>query len=118
MRFFLDENFPVAAFDLLNSLGHEVARALDHYPPGTDDSTLLAHAQRQTAVFLTTDKDFFHTVPWLYPQRTAPVIAITLDQPNRQRILNRLQAVIALADFASDPEAVYLVTDNRIVRRS
>ena len=58
MRFSLDENFPVAAFDLLKSLGHEVARAPDHYPPGTDDATLLAHAQRQTAVFLTTEKDF------------------------------------------------------------
>jgi predicted nuclease of predicted toxin-antitoxin system len=118
MRFFLDENFPAAAFKFLKTLGHEVVCALDHYPPGTDDVTLFDQAQRQKAIFLTTDKDFFHTVPWLHPHRTSPVIAITLDQPNRQRILNRLQAVIASADLASDPEAVYLVTDKRILRRS
>jgi predicted nuclease of predicted toxin-antitoxin system len=118
MRFFLDENFPVATVKLLQGLGHEVSRALDHYPPGASDLSLFEHAQRQAAIFLTTDKDFFHTVPFLILHRTAPVIAITLDQPNRQRILNRLQAVLALPDLDADPQAVYLVTNTRIVRRS
>ena len=69
MRFFLDENFPATAKALLEAGGHEVIRAADHHPLGTDDQILFAHAQREMAVFLTTDKDFFHTVPFLYSER-------------------------------------------------
>jgi predicted nuclease of predicted toxin-antitoxin system len=118
MRFFLDENFPISTLALLTELGHEGSRALDVFPSGTGDAVLFEHAQRQNAVFLTTDKDFFHTVPYLYPHRMASVVVIALDQPNRERILNRLKVLLAGVDLAAESNAVYLITDSQIMKRS
>lgn len=117
MRFFLDENFPVTIKYFLEGFGHEVIRALDHYPQGTNDEILFKHAQNVNSIFLTTDKDFYHTIPFLYQYRTAAVIAITLSQPNRNKILDRLQVLLHSVDLQSNPQSVYLVSDNRIIKR-
>ncbi len=106
MRFFLDENFPASAKLQLEALGHEVVRAVENYPQGTDDFTLFAHAQSERAIFLTTDKDFFHTVPFVYPDRTAAVVAITLNRPNRERILQRLKVLLDSVDLASESTGI------------
>lgn len=118
MRFFLDENFPATAQPLLEAHGHEVFRAVKYHPHGADDRTLFLHAQRESAVFLTTDKDFFHTVPFLYPERTAAVVSITLDKPNRDKILARLGTLLVSTDLINNPMGVFLVTDTRILKRT
>lgn len=66
MKFFLDENFPRPAVPLLQAAGHETVHALERFAPGTEDDRLFARAQEEGAIFLTTDKDFFHTVPLAY----------------------------------------------------
>jgi predicted nuclease of predicted toxin-antitoxin system len=63
MKFFLDENFPRPALIQLQFAGHSALHALEIFPPGTADDVLFDHAQKAGAVFVTTDKDFFHTVP-------------------------------------------------------
>jgi predicted nuclease of predicted toxin-antitoxin system len=65
MRFFLDENFPKAAHELLVRLGHEVVDIRGSADEGAEDGQIFEMAQRREAAFLTTDKDFFHTVPHL-----------------------------------------------------
>ncbi|MFH1963673.1 MAG: DUF5615 family PIN-like protein [bacterium] len=89
MRVFLDENFPKAAHGFLSECGHEVIDIRGSADKGAEDTHIFEMAQRCKAVFLTTDKDFFHTVPHLYVHHHG-VVVITLRQPNRKGILNRL----------------------------
>jgi len=89
MRFFLDENFPKAAHGFLAKRGHEVIDIRGSTDEGAEDPHIFEMAQHSRAVFLTTDKDFFHTVPHLYAHHHG-VVVITLRQPNRKGILNRL----------------------------
>ena len=101
MKFFLDENFPKAAHALLGNQGHEVFDLRGSPKEGISDRAIFQEAQLLKAVFLTTDRDFFHTIPHLYPHH-AGVIVIALRQPNRANILERLMWIIshlALSSF-------------------
>jgi hypothetical protein len=71
MKFFLDENFPRPALIQLQSAGHTAVHALEIFTPGTPDDQLFAHAQRESAVFITTDKDFSTPSRWPLPGITA-----------------------------------------------
>ncbi len=116
MNFLLDENFPRPALTQLQTAGHSAAHALDLFPPGTDDDRLFARAQKEHAVFVTTDKDFFHTIPLAFAQHRGAIV-ITLRRPNRAELLRRLaEALSVLGDRTLD-NAVWLVTDARIYRR-
>jgi len=53
------------------------------------DRDIFAEAQRCAAVFLTTDRDFFHTIPHLH-EKHAGIIVIALLQPNRSAIIEKL----------------------------
>jgi len=117
MRFYLDENFPILAADALQQLGHETFRAVDIHPHGAADKILFEDAQQRKAVFLTTDKDFFHTIPFLFPTRAASVVAITLKQANSHQIVARLKALLSAVDLEQNTDGVFLVTDTRILRR-
>jgi predicted nuclease of predicted toxin-antitoxin system len=116
MKFFLDENFPRPAHAQLQSAGHAAVHALELFPPGTADDQLFAHAQRERAIFITTDKDFFHTVPLTFAQHHGAIV-ITLRRPNRDGLLRRLaDALVALGERKLDG-SVWLVTDTRIYSR-
>ena len=93
MRFFLDENFPKAAVGLLEDMGHEVFDLRGSGREGLPDPDIFAEAQRCAAVFLTTDRDFFHTIPHLH-EKHAGIIVIALRQPNRSAILEKLSWVL------------------------
>jgi predicted nuclease of predicted toxin-antitoxin system len=66
MIFILDENFPRSAIALLETEGHSAKSILDFVSSGTSDFSLFEEVQRQNAILLTTDKDFFHTIPLLF----------------------------------------------------
>ncbi len=89
MTFFLDENFPKAASILLADLGHEVIDIRGSGSEGCADETIFSQAQSAGAVFLTTDRDFFHTIPHLFESH-AGVIVVALRQPSRRAILEKL----------------------------
>ena len=69
MKFFLDENFPKAAVGLLEGMGHEVFDLRGSGREGLPDPDIFAEAQCCDAVFLTTDRDFFHTIPHIHEAR-------------------------------------------------
>lgn len=94
MKFLLDENFPKAAVDFLRSLGHEAFDFRGTDEEGLDDDAVFKKAQQIGAILLTTDRDFFHTVPHLYETHRG-VVVIALRQPNRVAILSRLEWALA-----------------------
>ena len=89
MNFLLDENFPKSASDFLKDAGHSAFRVLELAEQGIDDESVFGLAQRKRAVLLTTDRDFFHTIPWLFAEHHG-VIVFALKQPNRAAILLKL----------------------------
>jgi len=113
MNFFLDENFPVTASKLLDEFEHRCFRILDFEPQGSDDKTVFERAQAMDAVLLSTDKDFFHTVPFLFARHSG-VIVIALKQPNRRAILERLRWF--LSNTPTDmSNKVYMLRDKTYV---
>lgn len=89
---------------------------MDFFSPGTADDRLFAHAQQQHAVFVTTDKDFFHTIPLAFEQHLGAIV-ITLRRPNREELLRRLSDALAALGERNLNNTVWLVTDTRIYSR-
>jgi predicted nuclease of predicted toxin-antitoxin system len=89
MRFFVDESFPKSVGTSLASAGHEVIDVRELGRAGVDDHTVFLLAQEHKATLLTTDRDFYHTVPHLYSHHCG-IIVVSLRQPNRQNIQERL----------------------------
>ena len=116
MKFFLDENFPRPALTQLQNAGHLAAHALELFPPGAPDDRLFAHAQTEQAIFVTTDKDFFHTIPLAFARHHGALV-ITLRQPNRAGLLSRLADALTTLGERSLENTVWLITDTRIYSR-
>jgi predicted nuclease of predicted toxin-antitoxin system len=112
MRFLLDENFPKRAIPLLEAAGHECFDARGVVPEGSDDDLLFSVAQEHQAVFLTTDKDFFHTVPMRASGHCGAII-IALSQPNGTAILARLTDALAHVQERGIAGRALLLTDHR-----
>ena len=89
MKFFLDENFPKSAAALLGSMGHQVFDIRGTPEEGAADDRIFTAAQDLSAVFLTTDRDFFHTIPHLHETHCG-IIVIALKKPNRAAIIEKL----------------------------
>ena len=116
MKFFLDENFPRPAISHLVAAGHSASHTLDYFSPGTADDKLFEHAQQVGAIFITTDKDFFHTIPLAFA-RHGVAIVITLRKPNRTDLLRRLAEALTLLGERDLRDTVWLVTDTQIRSR-
>ena len=80
------------------------------------DDKLFAHAQEQNAIFVTTDKDFFHTIPLSFARHHGAIV-ITLRKPNRTDLLRRLTDALILLVQRDLHDTVWLVTDTRIRSR-
>jgi predicted nuclease of predicted toxin-antitoxin system len=89
---------------------------LDFFPPDTADEKLFAHAQTDQAIFITTDRDFFHTVPLAFAQHHGAMV-ITLRRPNRTDLLRRLMDGLTALGERNLDNIVWLITDARIYSR-
>ena len=90
MKFLLDENFPRSAADFIESCGHAAIRFDEACDSGDDDETVFAAAQRLGATILTSDRDFYHTIPLIHPVH-AGIVVVALRQPNRAAVNRRLK---------------------------
>ena len=113
MNFLLDENFPRSIIPFLHEQGHEVFSIVDMGLASSPDETVFECAQQRHAVLLTTDKDFFHTIPFNYPAHSG-VVVISLRQPNRQAILSRLQWFLLQCPRSMENK-VYMLRDRNYV---
>lgn len=90
MRFLLDENFPKAVISLLEGMGHEVDDFRQIGSVGAPDGEIVRLARERSAVILTTDRDFFHTLGRDLPSHCG-IIVVALKQPTRAAILSRVE---------------------------
>lgn len=114
MRFFLDENFPKTTRLMLAELGHETLDVRGTKQEGSTDEELFLLAQKSQAVFLTTDRDFFHSIPHLYPLH-AGVVVIALRQPNRRSIMAKLSWLLDHVPMDQFAARVFLLRDANYV---
>ena len=112
MRFFLDENFPKKAASYLEAQGHEVFDVRGTQNEGISDRDIFALARNESAIFLTSDKDFYHTIH-LTEKPHNGIIVIALRQPNTQAILEKLHWVLKNPErFGFENECI-LLTDSK-----
>ena len=90
MRFLLDENFPKAVISILEGMGHEVDDFRHIGVIGAPDREIVRLAGERSAVILTTDRDFFHTLGRDLPAHSG-IIVVALKQPTRSAIISRIE---------------------------
>jgi predicted nuclease of predicted toxin-antitoxin system len=90
MRFLLDENFPKAVIPVLEGMGHEVEDFRVLGAIGAPDGEIVRLAKERSAVILTTDRDFFHTLGQSLSAHCG-IIVVALKQPTRAAILSRVE---------------------------
>jgi predicted nuclease of predicted toxin-antitoxin system len=111
MKFLLDENFPKAAISFLEGAGHDVFDFRGTGEEGIEDSKVFRKAQNLASVLLTTDRDFFHTIPHLFDSHCG-VIVIALRQPNRRSILARLEWILSHVEDYQFNNRVFQLRDS------
>ena len=114
MKFFLDENFPKTVAKLLVENDHSVFDIRGTSDEGAEDVDIFQMAQKKEAIFLTTDKDYFHTIPHLYESHYG-VIVITLSQPNRRNISDKLMWALNHVNMPTFRDKILLLKDNTYV---
>ena len=112
MNFFLDENFPKKAISLLEELGHKVFDIRGTDREGLSDIELFPLTKKEKAVFLTTDKDFFHTIH-LTEKPHYGIIVIALRQPNGEALMRKLEWILSHLDKFSFVNECLLLTDSK-----
>ncbi len=110
MRFFLDENIPKNVATFLIKEGHEIIDIRGTEREGLSDKDIFNLAQENEAIFLTTDRDFFHTIPHLYKNHFG-IIVFNLKQPNRYNITEKLDWALKNIDLTKFNSNVLLLRD-------
>lgn len=96
---------------MLREEGHEVFDVRDSDRLDRRDEWVFEFAQQHAAILLTTDRDFFHTVPHLYPFHYGAVV-FALTQPNRSSILKKLAWFLERFSNRSMQNTVIQLRDN------
>jgi predicted nuclease of predicted toxin-antitoxin system len=89
MNFLLDENFPKAVISYLEELGHAVYDFRLLGEEGSPDSWVIKMAIERSAMVLSTDRDFFHTLGRQFPDHFG-ILVIALKKPSRVAIVDKL----------------------------
>ena len=116
MRFLLDENFPRSVIPFLQGKGHEVIDLRELGLLGASDQLIAQKAIERCAMVLTTDRDFFHTLPGLYPVHFG-VVVIALRQPNRAQIIQKLEWFLAHVGVEHWSNRVFQLRDTNWMTR-
>ena len=116
MRFLLDENFPKSVIPLLSESGHEVIELRSVGLLGASDALIAEKAIEAGAVILTTDRDFFHTVPNTFAEHPG-VVVIAVRQPSRSLITERLRWFLSNVDERHWKNRVFQLRDTTWLTR-
>ena len=112
MNIFLDENIPKITKSILEEKGHTVFDIRGTSQEGLEDLKLFSMAKTRKAVFLTTDKDFYHTIH-LTEKPHYGIIVIALKQPNAKAIIDKINWLIANFGKFALKDKCLLLTDSK-----
>ena len=112
MKFFLDENFPKKVTPLLEKKGHTVFDIRGTKQEGITDTEIFSLAKEAQAIFLTSDKDFYHTIH-LTEKPHHGIIVIALRQPNSRAIIEKITWILDNLDRFSFTNECILLTDRK-----
>lgn len=79
---------------------------------GLDDKKIFDLAKKSKAIFLTTDKDFSHTIHFI-SQPHFGILVIALSQPNAIKILEKLDWFLKKFINSEITNKCFLITDNK-----
>jgi predicted nuclease of predicted toxin-antitoxin system len=117
MKFFLDENIPKSVSSIILKSGHEFIDIRGSKKEGLPDIEIFQLAQENKAIFITTDKDFFNTIPFHFESHFG-IIIITLSQPDSKRILEIFKWVVNNIDIRTLENKIYLFKDETYLVKS
>ncbi|HNZ27528.1 MAG TPA: DUF5615 family PIN-like protein [Spirochaetota bacterium] len=112
MIYFLDENFPKKSSDLLKARGNQIIDVRGTDKEGLSDVDLFYIAKHSKSIFLTTDKDFFHTIHLLNKPHSG-IVVIALRQPNADNIIDKLKWFLDNYSKENIENKCFLITDNK-----
>ena len=112
MRFFLDENFPKKVTSGLEQQGHTVFDIRGSAKEGISDTEIFSLAKKEKAIFLTSDKDFYHTIH-LTEKPHYGIIVIALRQPNSGAITEKITWVLDNIERFSFKNECILLSDKK-----
>jgi predicted nuclease of predicted toxin-antitoxin system len=112
MIFLLDENIPRRVADFLIQNDHTVIDIRSTDREGSDDASIFHMAQEMKAIFITTDRDFFHTIPFLFKKHYG-IIVISLRQPNGKGILEKVKWALGNVNLNELHSRVLLLKDSQ-----
>ena len=111
MKILLDENFPKKSLVLLKSYMHEVIDIRQTQLEGLEDIKIFNLAKKEKALFLTTDKDFYHTIHFNNKPHNG-IVVIALSQPNANNIIEKLKWFLNTFSKNNYKNKCYLITNN------
>lgn len=112
MKFFLDENFPKKVTSVLEKQGHTVFDIRGTAQEGISDTKIFSMSKKEKAIFLTSDKDFYHTIH-LTEKPHYGIIVIALRQPNAERILEKISWILDNVEKFTFNNECLLITDKK-----
>ena len=112
MNYFLDENFPKIATRILEEKGHYVYDIRGTKNEGLDDPDIFKICIEKKALFLTTDKDYYHTIH-LTNKPHFGIVVIALSKPNSKLILEKLIWFLENFEYQDNKNKCYLILDNK-----
>jgi predicted nuclease of predicted toxin-antitoxin system len=112
MIFFVDENIPSLAVSFLENAGHDVHDIRSTGQEGLPDTAIFALARERQALFLTTDKDFYHTIH-LSSRPHYGIVVIALSRPNAKLILDKVAWFCAQYAAQDVRDTCFLISDSR-----
>lgn len=93
MRFLLDMGISPKVIGVLESLGHDAVRCADLGMFRTADTDILAHAQAEGRILISTDLDFANLAV-ACRQPCPGLILLRLENPSWEIMCSRLQVVL------------------------
>jgi predicted nuclease of predicted toxin-antitoxin system len=117
MKVKLDENLPAFLCDILTALGYQADTVLDEGYGGADDDRIWAAAQEEGRLLVTQDMDFSDFRKFVFHPHNG-IVLVRLREPNRAKLIRRLQNVFETEDVRKWPGCFVIVTDHKVrVRR-
>jgi predicted nuclease of predicted toxin-antitoxin system len=112
MNILLDENFPKKAKAILEASGFNVFDVRGTANEGLPDIEIFNIAKKEKALFLTTDRDFSHTIHLTQKPHNG-IVVINLKNPNTKNILEKLSWFIDNYINHKNDNTCYLITDTK-----